>query len=365
MADLCFYVTSHGFGHATRAADVINHIPTDYAVEIISAAPGWLFEKSLTRPFSLYEMHHDSGIVQPHSFEQDAAATYEVWKSLLDQYPEMARAEAARIKQSGARVVVGDISPFAVAVAREAGLPSVIVANFSWDWILRDSLPEEPRLQAVIEAIADLYGQAGLLLRTPLSPAMAVFPRRRDIALIARYSKQSVAEARAQFGLDAEARVAMLSFGGIGFSGIQPARLAAYPQWTFLTFSEALAGAPNARVLDHQATYHPDAVHAADVVIAKLGYGTVSECLVHQTPVAHPPRSRFPEHAVLQHEAASSIQVISLEAEPFFDAEWPFLESPWIPRKDPAFRVSPADPNTQGGGEAARILTGMVDEAAG
>ena len=44
-------------------------------------------------------------------------------------------AEAAAIRASGAKVVVGDIPPLAFEAAARAGVPSIALGNFTWDWI--------------------------------------------------------------------------------------------------------------------------------------------------------------------------------------------------------------------------------------
>ena len=46
--------------------------------------------------------------------------------------------------------------------------------------------------------------------------------------------------------------------------------------------------------------YPPDILGAADVMIGKIGYGTVSECLAHLCPLLYIPRVDWPEQSRLE-----------------------------------------------------------------
>ena len=322
---ICFYISSHGFGHSTREIEVIAHIPNDITVEIITAAPKWLFEKSLSRPFEYTYMNHDSGIIQPDSFTQDLQSTWNTWDEILRLYPQRAKEEALRLQNQNVKVIAGDISPFAVAVANELGVPSIIIANFSWDWIFSDFLANMPQFASIIDAIKGYYNQAGLLLRTPLSDSLDVFPRIIDIPLITRKSKHNKAEIRRLFGIPADTRTALISFGGMGCNLLQPQMLAQFADILFLTFDCNLAKAQNAILLDPQSTYHPDAICASDIALSKLGYGMVSECIAHRTPVAYPPRKNFLEHEILAREISRYVPSFQLSEEAFFSGQWNFL----------------------------------------
>jgi len=46
--------------------------------------------------------------------------------------------------------------------------------------------------------------------------------------------------------------------------------------------------------------YVPDLVHAADVVLGKIGYGFVSECISAGTPLVYVPRLHWPEEQYLE-----------------------------------------------------------------
>jgi len=356
MKRICFYISSHGFGHATREIEIISHLPNEIEVEIVTAAPRWLFERSLERPFQFREMNHDPGILQRDSLHQDVESTLAHWQELLRLYPALAREEAHHLQTRNVTLVVGDISPFAPAVGRAGHIPSVIIANFSWDWIFQVFRSSHPAFGEIINRIAELYRHTDLLLRTPLSGDLSVFPVIQDIPIVARRSQKTREEARRELGIAPETKVTLISLGGHGFNRIPKERLMAYPDILFLTFLREWSELENVRFLDPQTTYHPDALRASDLVLAKMGYGIATECIAHGIPMAYPPRHDFPEHDILERETHRHILTLPLSEETFLHGPWDFLNTFFSEDRWGAGRTGERSIPVDGGETAARIL---------
>ena len=362
MSRLVFYISSHGFGHATREIEIINHLPLSVEVEVVTTVPEWLFRHSIPRPFDYFALAHDPGIVQRDVLTHDAPRTAEAWRRLLETYPKMARDEAVRIAARGVKVIIGDVSPFAVAVAEAIERPSVIVANFGWGWIFSAFIVEYQEFIGIIQQIAAYYRRTDLLLRTPLSGDLSVFPSIQDIPLVVRRSKRTRREARQALGLDEQARVVLLTFGGQGFQAMAGGAFGRYRDVTFITFDERFRGEKNVRWVEPRQVYHPDLVRASDLVLTKLGYGIVTECVAHQVPMAYPPRTHFPEHDVLERETPRYVPLIPMALDDFMQGNWDFLldffaHGPAHPAAPP-----PDDSFFTGGSEAARILCEALEE---
>ena len=73
-----FYISGHGFGHASRDIEVLNalgRLAPDLPVAVRTSAPKWLFDLTLTRPVDFTSRECDTGIVQIDSLSLDEAAT--------------------------------------------------------------------------------------------------------------------------------------------------------------------------------------------------------------------------------------------------------------------------------------------------
>ena len=80
MPAVCFYITGHGFGHASRQIEIINALRAlgapDLRILIRTSAPAWLFDRTVASPRSRSSTGPcDTGIVQIDSLRLDAAAT--------------------------------------------------------------------------------------------------------------------------------------------------------------------------------------------------------------------------------------------------------------------------------------------------
>jgi L-arabinokinase len=65
-----------------------------------------------------------------------------------------------------------------------------------------------------------------------------------------------------------------------------------------------------------------DLVAAADVVVTKLGYGIVSECIANQTAILHVARDRFREYPVLAEAVKRSVPSAQIQLDESWHDDW-------------------------------------------
>ena len=145
---IAYFISPHGFGHATRAAAVMAAIQTlspGAHFEIFTRAPEWLFQASLPGSFTYQSLMSDIGLVQRSPLQEDLPATLERLEAFLPFDQALVKDLSAQVQELACRLIVCDIAPLGIAVAAQAGLPSVLVENFTWDWIYAGYLDSEPR----------------------------------------------------------------------------------------------------------------------------------------------------------------------------------------------------------------------------
>lgn len=320
---LAVYVSGHGYGHATRTAEVLRAVrerAPRLPIIVCTSAPAPLFEDVVAAPLSVRFVECDVGLVQKDALTIDEAGSAAAVREFLAGFDALVAREAAWLRVAGARLVLGDIPPLAFAAATAAGVPSIALGNFSWDWIYRHLADRQPSLREASRHAAAAYGNATLLLRLPFTGELSVFPRIEDVPLVVRKPAVGKPEARARLGLD-ERMVVLLSFGGVGMPGLDPAAFARLPEYRFLLTGNAGAGAaPNLRRLDGRdltaaGLGYPDLVGAADVVVSKPGYGIVTDCIGARTRLVYTDRGDFPEYPVLVREMPRYLPVAFAPAE--------------------------------------------------
>jgi L-arabinokinase len=302
-ATVALAVSGHGFGHAVRCAEVARELSERGArIVIRSDAPRWLFPVQATWiPEQQWPL--DVGVAQHDGLDLDVDETRRRWQAFARDFDAHAVVEADLLRHFGADVLVGDIPPLAFAAARRAKLPAFALGNFTWDWIYACW----PDFEPIIERVQRGYSDATALLRLPLHPAsadaFASFKAIEDVPLIARKAGRPRAEVRRDLGLDPDARVVLISFGGFGARALNLANLASCPRYQFvvtppLTLDPAARPA-NVLTLNETVADYVSLVAACDVVVTKPGYGIVADCLANQVSVLFTDRGPFREYDVL------------------------------------------------------------------
>lgn len=92
-------------------------------IVVKTAAPLRLFERTLGGRCELVELQCDAGMVQIDSLNVDTVESLRQALEFQNRVPALASAEAAYLRNTGVRVVVGDIPPLAFAAADAAGVP--------------------------------------------------------------------------------------------------------------------------------------------------------------------------------------------------------------------------------------------------
>jgi hypothetical protein len=336
VAAVAFYISGHGFGHASRQIEIVNAFGRrrpDVAILLRTSVAPWLLERTVSVPVEVDDRPCDTGIVQIDALHLDAAATIAHAAAFYATLDARAAAEAARLHARGVRFVVVDAPPLGCAAAARAGVPSVVVSNFTWDWIYaeyRECLDSAP---ALIPAIQAAYRLADAAWRLPMHGGFETFdpPSRRgaagategparaliDMPFVARHGTHAAAETRARLGLpspDDDRRLALPSFGGYGVAGIDLDALDLDASWHVVRV-------PDAAIYDAGLRYE-DLVRAVDVVVTKPGYGIIAECIANDTAIVYTERGRFAEYPVLVREMPRYVRCSYLDNDALMTGRW-------------------------------------------
>lgn len=297
---LRYYITGHGLGHASRSCQVLQALRARHPAircDVVSDAAPWFLADNLPPGVAAAVRTLDVGVRQVDSLVMRPEATITACRQLQARAPALIDAEAAGLRRDGVSLVVTDVAALPCAAAAAAGIPAIILGNFTWDWIYAEFLDDHPELAAIIAWLQNCYRQAALALRLPFHGPMPVHSV-IDLPMVARHATTPVATVRGRLGLADDRRLALLSFGGFGLQQAPLDGLAQIPDWVFLAEPVLADGRPYLRPLPQGVDY-PDLVNAADAVITKPGYGIVAECLAHRTPVLYTSRGNFREQALL------------------------------------------------------------------
>lgn len=326
MQNILFYISGHGYGHATRSIEVVKKLVAsnpNLFFHIRTDAPSWLFESNLKHNYQLHPLKTDVGVVQETSFVVNKKETLRLWQKLLQKKELIIKEEAGFARSVSAAIVLSDISPLAFDVAAEAGIRAVGLSNFSWDWIYKGYVQEFPEFTPIIHAIRASYQSADLLLRLPFSGDLSVFPVIKDIPLISRKAAGPAEAIWQKLNINKKKSppLVLVALRPSDLALVELERLEKSKDFVFIT-SGLKRKLANSIDLPPHFVYFPELVNACDLVLSKPGYGIVSEIIANQTPLLYISRDDFAEYKALVEGLGEYAISAELPREHFFTAQW-------------------------------------------
>ncbi len=343
---IAFYISGHGFGHASRSIEVINALvdrQPGTRIIIRSEVAPWLVQRTVRRAVTLEPAQCDTGVVQVDSLTLDATATLARARAFMSTFRQRVADEAAWLRNVGAILVVADLPPLGIAAAHAAGLPGIALGNFTWDWIY-SGYDGGADLVGLIGAV---YQHTTLALRLPMWGGFATMPQVIDLPFVARRSTRDPLAVRDALGLPRDQRLVLASFGGYGVTGLNIEELRHSKGYRILLPGEIDEAAMYERGLRYE-----DLVRAVDVVVSKPGYGIISECLANDTALLYTSRGHFLEYDVLVAAMPRFLRAAFIGHADLFAGRWqPHLDALL------AQPAPPETPATNGAEVAAQLIT--------
>ncbi|CAD5324717.1 unnamed protein product [Arabidopsis thaliana] len=349
-----YYVTGHGFGHATRVVEVVRHlISSGHRVHVVSAAPEFVFTMEIHSPnLFIRKVLLDCGSVQADALSVDRRASLEKYCEIaVEPRDSILATEAEWLKSIKANLVVSDVVPIACRAAANAGIRSVCVTNFSWDFIYAEYvMAAGHHHRSIVWQIAEDYSHCEFLIRLPGYCPMPAFHDVIDIPLVVRPVHKSRQEVRRELGVPDNVKLLIFNFGG------QPTGWTLKEEYLPAGWLCLVCGAsakqelpPNFIALPKDA-YTPDVIAASDCMLGKIGYGTVSEALAYKLRFIFVRRDYFNEEPFLRKMLEyyqGGVEMIRRD----------LLAGCWAPYLERAVTLKPCyDGGIDGGEVAAKIL---------
>jgi hypothetical protein len=372
---IVFYISGHGFGHAARSIEVINAILAkrpETRVGVRTSAPRWLFDLTVKGKVTYSTLECDTGVVQIDALALDEADSIRRASAFHSDLVTRAASETRALRELGAGLIVGDIPPLAFAVGASAGIASVALGNFTWDWVYAD-YPRVRLAPSLLPAIRGAYAKASMGLRLPMSGGFENISNIKDIPFIARHAGKTREEVCKALKLPADKPIVLASFGGYGLPSLETEALGKFKKYTVVNtlsgpMGRAKKDTPTAERkgslvnVNEEAMYdigvrYEDLVGAAEAVVTKPGYGIISECIANDTAILYTSRGHFPEYDVLVEEMPKYQRAAFIGHDDLFAGKWESHLDKLLAQPKPKKK-----PETNGADVAADILLKALDK---
>ena len=326
MNRIAYFISPHGFGHAARACAVMDAaylLSPRLRFEIFTTVPRWFFEDSLSCPFAYHPLLTDIGLVQKTPLNADLSLTLDRLNRFYPFKGEYLDGLASEISDLKCSLAICDIAPLGIAVAKKAGILSLLVENFTWDWVYLEYAEQWPAFDRHRNYLQSLFRSVDYHVQTePLCwkghPDLSVGP-------ISRLPKTGKQEIRDRLSIPSSDRLVVITMGGIQGRYDFRKKLKAVKDVFFV----APGGADEARIegnlilLPHRSDFfHPDLIAASDAVVGKAGYSTLAEVYQAGVPFGYVKRPHFRESEVLGGYMEARGNAVSIDPQEFASGTW-------------------------------------------
>lgn len=322
MKEIACFVSPHGYGHASRCIAVIEalqELEPDLRIHIITTVTPALFDESLSH-YTYHECVVDIGLAQDSALQANIGETIKRLTELLP-YSKTLLAKMMDICKD-CSLILCDIAPLGIATATQLQIPSVLVENFTWDWIYQPYLSDYPKLGAYADYLSRLFAEATHRIQTePLCRNTAC-----DILCgpIARRLKGTDRLIRVMLAAENK-KIVVVTMGGV--SQKSP-RLNITSDNNDILY--VLTGQDESKKINENlfllardgVVYHPDLIAAADLVVCKAGYSTIAECAQAGARVLGVGRSDFAETVTLNHYLKKELLARCIDSATYTSGRW-------------------------------------------
>ena len=321
---IAFFISPHGFGHAARAASVmeaITEMEPSIRFDIFTTVPAWFFSHSCTFNFQYHSLLTDIGLVQKNPFQEDLPATIEHLKDFLPFDQTQITPIAEKLSQLQSQMVICDIAPMGILIAGETDVPSVLIENFTWDWIYEGF--EDAGINEFNAYLQSIFAKATYHIQT--QPICNPAPVDFTAAPASRKIKIPSDEIRRRLGVTQSAKVIMITAGGVpkNYGFIEKLKNQTAARFIIPGVSQSVDIHDNLIFLpENSEFFHPDLVNASDAVIGKAGYSTIAEVYHAGIPFGYSARAHYRESEPLVQFIKNNMQGFTIESSEFNNGDW-------------------------------------------
>jgi hypothetical protein len=320
----CF-VSSHGFGHATRISAVISQLSQktkSLEVYIFSQTPSWFWYLNLPHNciVRVIEEVTDIGLVQQGPFHHSLINTHSRISQWLPFSESRLKKPLSLLVKQDPHLILSDISPLGIELGNRLQIPSILIENFTWDWIYQSYLNQYREFEQVINRLKKIYLKADLRIQClPFCEKKDNCPSIKPIFRPPKIGRDVV---YSKLGLNSNDKYLILTTGGIP---MEHQVLECYKDFYII-----IPGNYSSIKRTNRLIYLPmncelpfiDLVKSSQLVIGKAGYGTVSECWGMNIPFLGVFRDKFPESKVLRKFCQENLCFNEISHSSFISGSW-------------------------------------------
>ena len=325
MANICFYISDYGYGHASRDIAIIRKIineSIDVKIYIKTNQTFHFVQQSLPQKnVKVIQTKNDIGVVfKENSVIVDRDETKKILDRWIDSWDEYIQNEKMFCKKHKINLIISDIVPQAFIIAKKLNIYSIAISNFTWHYIFYNLFEDTSANRQIEEA----YNHANLLLSLPFNEKMQVFKNKKEISLVSRKITVDKKEIRKKHNIKDNELLVYIGMGkSFNPSFLNNMKQIDVPNIKFLTSSNTKLPFKNVIKIPNNETETQNYIAACDLIVSKTGYGTASEGIRAKVPMIFLKRDGFKEDELI----GNKVKELGIGQ---FISEKSFLNGNWL-----------------------------------
>lgn len=287
---VAFFISDHGYGHGTRSIPIIKKLLESARVKVITAVPYYFFE-GLNIEYINFRV--DVGVIQKTSVVIDFNRTLDSLEKYWNDYENKKELLKQHLMEWGVTHIVEDTTPLGCSISKEINVRCVGLSNFSWSWWWSHYVKDIPEFQKYISLIEKEYLKVDLFMRYPYTENITIYNsiKQKQLEWVVPANPNNKVEIRNRLNLS-KGKFMLYTFGGHKFNFERCKEWKIPNEWKLIIFlnrlnlkklkcnNENFIIFTDQDLIDRNLKFI-DLLSSVDVVVTKLGFGTVQEIIVN------------------------------------------------------------------------------------
>ena len=349
-------ISGHGYGHAAQVVPVLNAlgalVPGVTAI-LRTTVPASFFQDRLTIPWEQSPVQQDVGCIQDGPLTIDIEATWEAHRQFHETWDARLSDEVAAMQAVSPALIIADTPYLAIEAGSRAGIPTIALANLTWDLVLKEFFrTSDHTQQQLIQRIRTSYAKADMALRITPAPNIDTFSNIIDIGPIASPASPERGRLASVLSLMPNERTVLVGFGGIPLTSLPLAHMEQLRHYRFLFDGPVPAGYTRIHSTKTLPFSFKTLLASVDIIMTKPGYGTIVEAVALQQPIVYVRRYNFADEPPLVDYLHRYGRGVELSLDDFTQGRWEAALQQALDRPVPSLPPPPAT----GAAEAADAI---------
>jgi hypothetical protein len=358
-------ISGHGYGHAAQVVPVLNTLGTlvpGMTAILRTAVPASFFQDRMIIPWTLSPVQQDVGCIQDGPLKIDIDATWAAHQRFHDTWASRLSHEVAAMQAASPSLVIADTPYLAIEAGSRAQIPTIALANFTWDLVLKEySHASNLSQQQLIQSIRESYAKADMAIRITPAPKIDAFSNMIDIGPIASPNSPERDRLASALTLLPNERTVLVGFGGIPLTSLPLKQMEQLRHYRFLFDGPVPPGYSRIHSNETLPLSFKTLLASVDVIMTKPGYGTIVEAVALQQPVVYVRRYNFADEPPLVDYLQRYGRGVEMSMKEFKAGRWEAA----IRKADESSVPSAIPPPPTGAAEAAAILAPYLLDSRG